>query len=126
MIVVPIFRRFRASAVRLAAITLDQPGSADRSVQVIRKMLPDLPVLVRARDVAQAGQLVGSGATEVVPEIVEGSLQLGEILLRRLGVTRDEAEQVLQEFRGRTYARLSDLIGGRLISSERSAGGDQV
>jgi CPA2 family monovalent cation:H+ antiporter-2 len=111
---------------RLAAITLDQPGSAARSVQVIREMLPDLPVLVRARDVAQAEQLAGSGATEVVPEIVEGSLQLGEILLRRLGVTRDEAEQVLDEFRGRTYSRLSDLIGGRLASPGRSTGGDQV
>jgi len=92
---------------RLAAITLDQPDAAARSVHVLRAMLPELPVLVRARDVGQAVELARSGATDVVPEVVEGSLQLGEILLERVGVSREEAEQVLDEFRGRTYSRLA-------------------
>jgi CPA2 family monovalent cation:H+ antiporter-2 len=94
---------------RLAAITLDQPDAAARSVHVLRAMLPELPVLVRARDVGQAVELAGAGATDVVPEIVEGSLQLGEILLERVGVSREEAEQVLNEFRGRTYSRLTGV-----------------
>ena len=89
-------------------------------------MCPTLPVLVRARDVAQAEQLAGAGATDVVPEVVEGSLQLGEMLLRRLGVSRDEVDQVLDEFRGRTYARLSNVIGGQATGPERSIGRDQV
>jgi CPA2 family monovalent cation:H+ antiporter-2 len=110
----------------LAAITLDQPDAAARSVQVLRAMSPDLPVLVRARDVAQAEQLAGAGATEVVPEIVEGSLQLGEMLLRRLGATRDEVDQVLDEFRGRTYSRLSNLIRPQPVELGPSVGSDQV
>jgi CPA2 family monovalent cation:H+ antiporter-2 len=111
---------------RMAAITLDQPDAAARSVQVLRAMSPDLPVLVRARDVAQAEQLAGAGATEVVPEIVEGSLQLGEMLLRRLGATRDEVDQVLDEFRRRTYSRLSDLIRRQPVELGPSVGSDQV
>jgi monovalent cation:H+ antiporter-2, CPA2 family len=83
-------------------------------------------VLVRARDVAQAEQLAGAGATEVVPEIVEGSLQLGEMLLRRLGATRDEVDQVLDEFRGRTYSRLSNLIRPQPVELGPSVGSDQV
>ena len=110
----------------MAAITLDQPEAAARGVQVLRAMCPTLPVLVRARDVAQAEQLAGAGATDVVPEVVEGSLQLGEMLLRRLGVSRDEVDQVLDEFRGRTYARLSNVIGGQATGPERSIGRDQV
>jgi CPA2 family monovalent cation:H+ antiporter-2 len=89
-------------------------------------MSPELPVLVRARDVAQAEQLAGAGATEVVPEIVEGSLQLGEMLLRRLGATRDEVDQVLDEFRRRTYSRLSDLISRQPAELGPSVGSDQV
>ena len=121
--------RLRAAGIehaRMAAITLDQPDAAARSVQVLRAMSPDLPVLVRARDVAQAEQLAGAGATEVVPEIVEGSLQLGEMLLRRLGATRDEVDQVLDEFRRRTYSRLSDLIRGQPVELGPSVGSDQV
>ena len=109
-----VFKAAGIERARLAAITLDQPEAAARSVHVLRAMLPDLPVLVRARDVTQAVELAGAGATEVVPEIVEGSLQLGEILLERVGVSREEAEQVLDEFRGRTYSRLTGMIGDQV------------
>ncbi|HEX2636618.1 MAG TPA: monovalent cation:proton antiporter-2 (CPA2) family protein [Gemmatimonadales bacterium] len=121
-----VLRAAGIEQARMAAITLDQPDAAARSVQVLRAMSPDLPVLVRARDVAQAEQLAGAGATEVVPEIVEGSLQLGEMLLRRLGATRDEVDQVLDEFRGRTYSRLSNLIRPQPVELGPSVGSDQV
>ncbi len=121
-----VLRAAGIEQARMAAITLDQPDAAARSVQVLRAMSPELPVLVRARDVAQAEQLAGAGATEVVPEIVEGSLQLGEMLLRRLGATRDEVDQVLDEFRRRTYSRLSDLISRQPAELGPSVGSDQV
>jgi monovalent cation:H+ antiporter-2, CPA2 family len=121
-----VLRAAGVEQARMAAITLDQPDAAARSVQVLRAMSPDLPVLVRARDVAQAEQLAGAGATEVVPEIVEGSLQLGEMLLRRLGATRDEVDQVLDEFRRRTYSRLSNLIRPQPVELGPSVGSDQV
>lgn len=121
-----VLRAAGIEQARMAAITLDQPDAAARSVHVLRAMSPDLPVLVRARDVAQAEQLAGAGATEVVPEIVEGSLQLGEMLLRRLGATRDEVDQVLDEFRGRTYSRLSNLIRPQPVELGPSVGSDQV
>jgi K+:H+ antiporter len=97
---------------QLAVVTLDQPALAHRAVQMLRALRPELPVLARARDVDQAEALAAAGATSVVPELVEGSLQLGELLLRRVGIGREEAEQVLEEFRDRTYARLSPLISG--------------
>jgi CPA2 family monovalent cation:H+ antiporter-2 len=121
-----VLRAAGIEQARMAAITLDQPDAAARSVQVLRAMSPELPVLVRARDVAQAEQLAVAGATEVVPEIVEGSLQLGEMLLRRLGATRDEVDQVLDEFRRRTYSRLSDLISRQPAELGPSVRSDQV
>jgi CPA2 family monovalent cation:H+ antiporter-2 len=94
-------------------ITLDQPESAGRTVHVLRRLLPELPILVRARDVAQCERLALAGATDVVPEVVEGSLQLGGSLLRLLGQPREEVERVLEEFRLATYARLGEIIVGR-------------
>ncbi|HEY7479970.1 MAG TPA: monovalent cation:proton antiporter-2 (CPA2) family protein [Gemmatimonadales bacterium] len=96
----------RALAV---VITVDEPGSATRTVHVVRGLAPELPVLARARDLVQCDELAQAGATAVVPEVVEGSLQLVAALLRQLGVSREEVEQTLAEFRRETYARLAGL-----------------
>ena len=48
------------------------------------------------------------------------------MLLRRLGATRDEVDQVLDEFRRRTYSRLSDLISRQPAELGPSVGSDQV
>ena len=63
---------------------------------------------MRALDVAQCERLLRAGATAAVPEIVEGSLQLGGVLLRQLGEPADEVTQVLDRFRRETYARLAE------------------
>jgi CPA2 family monovalent cation:H+ antiporter-2 len=78
-------------------------------VHVVRGLAPELPVLARARDLVQCDELAQAGATAVVPEVVEGSLQLVAALLRQLGVSREEVEQTLAEFRRETYARLAGL-----------------
>ena len=56
-----------------------------------------------------------AGATDVVPEVVEGSLQLGGSLLRQVGEPREEVERVLEDFRRSTYARLGEIIVGRTV-----------
>ena len=110
---VDVLRAIGVERARVAVITLDQPDSARGIVHVLRQLLPELPILVRARDIAQCEQLALAGATDVVPEIVEGSLQLGGSLLRQLGDSREESEQALDEFRRATYSRLGEMIVGR-------------
>jgi monovalent cation:H+ antiporter-2, CPA2 family len=88
---------------------VDEPASAGRTVAVVRRLAPELPVLARARDLRQCEELARAGATAVVPEVVEGSLQLVAALLRQLGASTEEAEQILGEFRRETYARLAGL-----------------
>ena len=100
----------RAQAV---VITVDEPESAGRTVAVVRRLAPELPVLARARDLGQCEELARAGATAVVPEVVEGSLQLVAALLRQLGTSAEEAEQILGEFRRETYVRLAGLTEAR-------------
>ncbi len=73
----------RATAVIL---TMNDPQGALRLVRRIRKDHPDLPIIARARDAGNAGQLYRAGATHAVPETLESSLQLSEAVLVDLGV----------------------------------------
>jgi CPA2 family monovalent cation:H+ antiporter-2 len=108
-----VLRAVGVERARAAVITLDQPESARAAVHVLRALLPELPILARARDLAQCEQLVRAGASDVVPEIVEGSLQLGGTMLREVGESRDDVGRVLDEFRQATYGRLGEIIVGR-------------
>jgi CPA2 family monovalent cation:H+ antiporter-2 len=104
---------------RLAVITLDNAADAERAVRGLHQVLPGLPTLVRAHDTRHCEQLIAAGAAVVVPEIVEGSLQLGGALLRHLGGSAEEVEQVLQGLRRQTYAPLAELVDGELDAAER-------
>lgn len=95
----------RASAV---VITLDETASATRALHAVRAADHDVPVIVRARDTGAYETLRQAGATYVVPELVEGSLQLGGRLLVALGEAEDAVEAALQEMRDDNYRRLAD------------------
>jgi monovalent cation:H+ antiporter-2, CPA2 family len=96
----------RASGV---IITLDDPAAAARALRAIRAEDSDIPIMVRARDTGQCGPLAVAGATGVIPELVEGSLQLGGRMLLALGESRDEVEAALADLRENSYSRLIDL-----------------
>jgi CPA2 family monovalent cation:H+ antiporter-2 len=101
----------RAQAV---VVTLDEPESASRTVHVLRQLVPDVPILARARDVSQCERLASAGATSVIPEVVEGSLQLGGMLLRTLGESPDEVSEILDQFRRETYSRLTEAAASTI------------
>ena len=64
---------------------MDEPVVAARIVKTTRQRFPDLPIIVRARDVAHAAELYRAGASHAVPEQLESSLQLSEAVLVDLG-----------------------------------------
>jgi monovalent cation:H+ antiporter-2, CPA2 family len=96
----------RASGV---IVTLDDPAAAARAVRAIRAEDDAIPVMVRARDTGECGPLAAAGATGVIPELVEGSLQLGGRMLLALGEPADEVEAALADLRENSYSRLIDL-----------------
>lgn len=70
----------------MVIMTMNDPQGALQMVRRIRKDYPDLPIVARARDATNAGQLYRAGATHAVPETLESSLQLSEAVLVDLGV----------------------------------------
>ncbi|MFM9828708.1 MAG: cation:proton antiporter [Sphingomonas sp.] len=67
-------------------LTMDDPVLSVRMVRRVRGWVPNLTIIVRARDPRHAAELYRAGATDAVPETVESSLQLSEAVLVDLGV----------------------------------------
>ncbi len=78
--------RLRLGHVRALVITMDDPVLSVRLTRRVRGWLPDIPIIVRARDTDHAAQLYRAGASDVVPEALESSLLLAETTLIDLGV----------------------------------------
>ena len=101
-----------AARAKTAVITLDHQGIASKAVAALRDNYPDLPIYVRARNKQHMRHLEEVGATAVVSEAAESSLQLGSIVLNSLDVSADEIASVIQEYRKDDYARLEEIVGG--------------
>ncbi|SMF44611.1 Kef-type potassium/proton antiporter, CPA2 family [Tistlia consotensis] len=95
---------------RAAVITLDDPERATRVVEALRAHSDSLPIFVRARDLQHSAELREAGATAVVPETIEASLQLGAIVLGQLGVPPGEVAATMETLRAADYGRLTEVI----------------
>jgi len=84
---------------RAAVITVNKPRTAERAVSQIRHAVPDLIIIARAHDLAQKQILGTAGATAVVPETIEASLQLAGLVLRSTGIDAETVEQTLRRQR---------------------------
>jgi CPA2 family monovalent cation:H+ antiporter-2 len=99
----------RASAV---AVTFDDTPSAMRVLHLVRALAPGLPILVRTAHEADIDRLRAAGATEVVPEIVEGSLMLASHALALVGVPLSRVLRRVQQVRESRYALLQGFFHG--------------
>lgn len=95
----------RAGIERAAAllITINNPEHATRTLAVARQHWPDLHIIARSRDSKHATLLIQAGASEVVPEALEASLQLSGYTLRAIGFTQDEASHCVNLARKATF-----------------------
>jgi CPA2 family monovalent cation:H+ antiporter-2 len=92
---VEMLRKARIEDARAFVVTMDDPRAAQHAVHAVRRHWPLLPVYARARDATHGRRLLELGATEVVPESTEASLQLGARLLEGLGEPLEAVAQVI-------------------------------
>ena len=99
----------RASAV--VVTYLDTPG-AMKVLANIRSHAPQVPVIVRTQDDQNLEALQQAGATEVVPEAIEGSLMLASHTLALVGVPMRRVIRVVQNQRDARYSLLRGFFHG--------------
>jgi len=86
------------NAVALA-VTMDSPSKAERVVRTVRQEWPQLPIIARAKDLPHAVALKKAGASDVIPEALEASLELAESVFRASGFSGDAAHQIVSDRR---------------------------
>ena len=104
-----------AAGIQRAAalvVTYAETGAAEKTLHFAHELAPHLPVIVRTHDDSDIDRLKKAGATEVVPEIVEGSLMLASHALVLLGVSVDRVAARLAQARDSRYQMLSGSFHG--------------
>ncbi len=86
----------RARAIVLT--TARDPGTETRLVNLLRRRLPELTIIARARDAQHAAALAAAGATEAVPDALASSLHLAQSVVRSFGLPEIDLNQLLSEY----------------------------
>ena len=105
----------RASAL---VITYTSTASALRILHFVNELNPSLPVIVRSHDDVDLEKLRAAGATEVVPELMEGSLMLASHALVLLGVPLRRVVHRVQAARDARYESLRGFFHGASDASD--------
>uniref|UniRef100_A0A803MPX4 RCK N-terminal domain-containing protein n=1 Tax=Chenopodium quinoa TaxID=63459 RepID=A0A803MPX4_CHEQI len=104
-----VLHKVGAERACAAAITLDTPGANYRTVWALSKHFPNVKTFVRAHDVDHGLNLEKAGATAVVPETLEPSLQLAAAVLAQAKLPTSEIASAINEFRSRHLSELTEL-----------------
>jgi len=100
---------YRASAL---VITYASTPSALKVLHLVHELAPTLPVIVRSHDDTDLDLLKKAGATEVVPELLEGSLMLASHALVMMGVPLRRVVHRVQSAREERYSVLRGYFHG--------------
>jgi len=99
----------RASAV---VVSYHDTPSALKILHLVQTHAPRVPVVVRTIDDADLEKLKAAGATEVVPEAIEGSLMLASHALALVGVPMRRVIRIARDARDRRYGLLRGYFHG--------------
>ena len=95
----------RASAV---VVTYPDTGSALKVLNEVQLNAPQVPVIVRTHDDTDLDRLKSAGASEVVPEVIEGSLMLASQTMVHIGIPLRRVFRLVQGQRDTRYALMRD------------------
>ncbi|RLJ63794.1 cation:proton antiporter [Sulfurisoma sediminicola] len=103
-----------AGLMRAQAMVIAYPDtlSAERVLRLVRSHREDMPIIVRAADESDIDKLKRAGATEVIPEVLEGSLMIAAETLTQLGVPVERAIERVRLVREARYASMREFYHG--------------
>lgn len=107
-----LLRHVHAQDAPAIVLTMDHPASALQAVRGIRREFPHVPLFVRSRDEKHARALRLAGASVVVPETLEASLQLSAFVLEAVGLDERLVDGIVDHERAVAAARLLEPEAG--------------
>ena len=97
------------SRARGVVIAYPDVFSAERVIRLVRHERENIPIVVRAADDTTVGRLKAAGATEVIPEVLEGSLMIAAECLVQFGVPVEQAMTRVRAVRAERYSSLREF-----------------
>jgi CPA2 family monovalent cation:H+ antiporter-2 len=98
-----ILNSIGAARASIVILTIKNDITIKKATRVIATNFPDLAIIVRAPDLADANALYQIGANIIVPENYENGLYIGGLALKQLGVSDYEIIRMKGQFRAGNY-----------------------
>lgn len=87
---------------RLLVLLMNDPQAAQRVVDTVKRVAPEVPMLMRAHYLSEREALMKLGARDVVAEEVEGAVEIIARLLRVIETPRNVIDDRLRDVRAST------------------------
>jgi len=108
----------RARALVISFVDID---AALKIIGTAKAIHPELPIVVRTTDDEPIERLLAAGATEVVPEVLEGSLMLASHSLLLLGTPLSKVLRRIRSVREERYSLFQGFYRGASDGNESEA-----
>lgn len=94
-----IWKHLIGDGIKSAVIAIDNHEATQSILRSLRRKFPILPVIIRSKDADHQNMLYDEGANHVVAETLESSLRIAQLLLEKLGSSREDARNIIEHTR---------------------------
>lgn len=101
-----VLRAAGAARAKVIAVAVDDQEAAKRIIEIAKQEFPQARVIARAYDRVHAIALMELGVDRFVRETFESALHFGRVTLETLGLSADEAIEIVADVRRRDLQRL--------------------
>ncbi|MGH0032960.1 MAG: cation:proton antiporter [Myxococcota bacterium] len=107
-----ILEKISVGSARLVVIAISDAIATRQVAAMVRRLAPEVPIIARTRFVEHVDDLASAGASQVVAEEVESTLQMLVETLQRCGVPEESVARLAAELReeGYEFLRSPDTI----------------
>lgn len=103
---IAMLKKIGLNHAAVLAICTDDPNATEQILQAARRLSPNVSIVARVHDSAHASSLLNQGATDVVPEVLESGLQLGNLMLEEIGFSTNASRDIIDMQRIETMRAL--------------------
>lgn len=105
-----ILERVGVRRAKLVSIAINDPGATRRCISAVRVLAPDVRIVVRARYLKEIDRLFAEGATDVVAEEFEATIDLFHKVLRIFGIPQQTIADFSEAMRMEGYEFMRESI----------------
>ncbi len=104
-----VLQKVNIKEARIVVVAINDPAATRRITEVIRRLNPKVYLIVRTRYIQEMKSLYELGATKVIPEEFETSMEIFTRVLTKYFIPRDKIEKLLAEVRADGYEMLRSI-----------------